>query len=122
MATLELSGLIQRRVVDILQPDVNRAGGITEVIKICAMAEAAGLLVVPHSNEAHNLHVIFSRPAHVCPVVEYFPDVEPDTGNELFWKIFSGLPSAINAEIVLGSAPGLGITPRESVIAALQQR
>jgi L-rhamnonate dehydratase len=76
--------LIDRRVVDILQPDMNRAGGITEGIKICALAEAAGLPVLPHSNEAHNIQVIFSRSAHVCPVIEYFPDVEPDTGNELF--------------------------------------
>lgn len=116
----DFAELINRRVVDILQPDVNRVGGITEAIKICAMAEAAGLPVVPHSNEAHNLHVIFSRSAHVCPVVEYFPDVEPDTGNELFWKIFSGLPSIENGELVLGDAPGLGIALRENVIAGLQ--
>ena len=69
---LEFKDLIDRRAVDILQPDVNRAGGITEVLKICALAEAAGLPVIPHSNEAHNLHVIFSQAAHVCPLVEIF--------------------------------------------------
>ena len=63
----EFRDLIARRAVDILQPDVNRVGGSTEAIKICAMAEAEGLPVIPHSNEAHNLHVIFSRAAHVCP-------------------------------------------------------
>ena len=99
---------------------VNRAGGITEAIKICAMAEAEGLPVVPHSNEAHNLHVIFSRSAHVCPVVEYFPNVEPDTGNELFWKIYSGLPSVKDGELSLGEAPGLGIALREDVVQKLQ--
>jgi L-alanine-DL-glutamate epimerase-like enolase superfamily enzyme len=113
--------LIRHRVVDILQPDVNRVGGITEVLKICAMAEAAGLPVVPHSNEAHNLHVAFSRSPHVCPVVEYFPNVEPDTGNELFWKMYSGLPTAANGELTLGDAPGLGITLREDVISALRR-
>ena len=112
--------LIDRRVVDILQPDVNRAGGITEAMKICAMAEAAGLPVVPHSNEAHNLHVIFSRAPHVCPVVEYFPDVEPDTGNELFWKLFAGLPVAAGGRLVMNDAPGLGIKIRNEVIADLE--
>src|SRR5581483_4982083 len=37
----EFYNLITRRAVDILQPDTNRAGGLTEVLKICAMAEAA---------------------------------------------------------------------------------
>ncbi len=117
----EFYELMRRRVVDILQPDVNRVGGITEAIKICAMAEAAGLPVVPHSNEAHNLHVIFSRAANVCPVVEYFPDVEPDTGNELFWKMFAGLPLARDGALTLGSAPGLGITLREENVSKLQR-
>ena len=112
--------LIDRRVVDILQPDVNRVGGITEAIKICAMAEAAGLPVVPHSNEAHNLHVIFSRSAHVCPVVEYFPEVEPDTGNELFWKLYEGLPVAVDGRLTMTDAPGLGIYLRKEVVADLE--
>lgn len=118
----DFAELIRNRVVDILQPDTNRVGGITEAIKICAMAEAAGLPVVSHSNEAHNLHVAFSRSPHVCPVVEYFPDVEPDTGNELFWKMFAGVPSAASGELTLGDAPGLGITLREDTIASLQSQ
>lgn len=112
--------LIDRRAVDILQPDLNRTGGITEGIKICALAEAAGLPVVPHSNEAHNLHVVFSRSTHVCPVVEYFPDVEPDTGNELFWKLFEGLPIASNGRLSIGDTPGLGIRLRTQEVANLQ--
>ena len=107
--------LLDRRVVDILQPDTNRAGGITEMIKICALAEAAGLPVVPHSNEAHNLHVAFSRAANVCPRIEYFPDVEPDTGNELFWKLFNGQPEARQGSLDAPEQPGLGITIDEEV-------
>jgi L-alanine-DL-glutamate epimerase-like enolase superfamily enzyme len=115
----EFKDLIERRAVDILQPDTNRAGGITEVVKLCALAEAASVPVIPHSNEAHNLHVIFSRPSHVCPLVEYFPDVEPDTGNELFWKLFRGLPTAVDGELALHAKPGLGIDVREDVVTDL---
>lgn len=115
----EFQELIQRRATDILQPDTNRAGGITEVIKICALAEAAGLPVVPHSNEAHNLHITFGRAAHVCPMVEYFPPVEPDTGNELFWKLFSGLPEASDGRLSAPTGPGLGIRVREEVVQGL---
>jgi len=115
----EFRELIDRRIVDILQPDVNRLGGITEAIKICAMAEAAGLPVVPHSNEVHNLHAIFSRSPHVCPVVEYSPDIEPDTGNELFWKLFDGLPKAVNGRLTMSDSPGLGVQLRKEVVANL---
>jgi L-rhamnonate dehydratase len=111
--------LIDRRAVDILQFDVNRAGGITEALKICALAEAAGLPTIPHSNEAHNLQVIFSRAPHVCPLVEYFPNVEPDTGNELFWKLFTGLPEAKAGTLAIGDSPGLGIGLQEDVVSQL---
>lgn len=107
----EFARLIARRATDVLQPDVNRVGGITEARKVCALAEAAGLPVVPHSNEAHNLVITFSQPAHVCPVIEYFPNVEPDTGNELFWKLFDG--NLEQEEGALGfdvSRPGLGVS------------
>jgi L-rhamnonate dehydratase len=99
--------LIEQRAADILQPDGNRVGGITEMKKICAMAEAVGLPIYPHSNEAHNFHVILSQSN--CPLVEYFPDREPDTGNELFWKIFRGESTVTDGYLPAPSAPGLGI-------------
>jgi len=99
--------LIEKRVADILQPDCNRVGGITAMKKICAMAEAAHLPIFPHSNEAHNLHIIVSQ--NNCPLIEYFPDVEPDTGNELFWKVFTGEPRAEDGHLIPSGRPGLGI-------------
>jgi L-rhamnonate dehydratase len=108
--------LIDRGAADILQPDLNRTGGITEGRKICALAEAAGLPVIPHSNEAHNLHLVYSQPATVCPVVEYFPDVEPDTGNELFWKLFRGNVRQVDGTLTLDATrPGLGVDIDEDV-------
>ncbi|MBP1779284.1 MAG: mandelate racemase, partial [candidate division NC10 bacterium] len=40
--------LINRRAVDILQPDLCAAGGFSELQKIIGMASAANLAVVPH--------------------------------------------------------------------------
>jgi D-galactarolactone cycloisomerase len=40
--------LINRRAVDIIQPDICAAGGFTEMTKILAMASAANIPVVPH--------------------------------------------------------------------------
>lgn len=111
--------LIDIGAADILQPDANRVGGITEMKKICALAEAAGLPVYPHSNEAHNFHVILSQPN--CPLVEYFPNVEPDTGNELFWKVFTGEPTAVDGHLTPTNTPGLGIGVNRAAVKKLKR-
>jgi galactonate dehydratase len=41
--------LIERELVDVIQPDTGRAGGITQLKKIAAMAEAHHIMVAPHS-------------------------------------------------------------------------
>jgi L-rhamnonate dehydratase len=115
----DFAELIRLGACDILQPDMNRVGGLTEGRKIAALAETAGLPLVPHSNEAHNLALVFSQAPTVCPVVEYFPDVEPDTGNELFWKLFEHNVVAKAGELRYGDRPGLGVTLREDVAAEL---
>lgn len=40
---------IQRGLVDVIQPDTGRAGGITQMRKMAAMAEANFITVAPHS-------------------------------------------------------------------------
>lgn len=99
--------LITRHITRYLQPDANRVGGITVMNKLCALAEVHHLDVYPHSNESHNLHVIASHAT--CPIMEYFPNVEPDTGNELFWRVFSGEPEATEGYVTPSNRPGLGI-------------
>lgn len=109
--------VIEAEAAHVLQPDVNRVGGITEARKIFALAAAHDLPVVPHSNELHNLHLVISQ--QNAPIAEYFPDVEPDTGNELFWKIFEGAPVAQDGHVELSEQPGLGLSLRESELEQL---
>ena len=40
--------IVQRRAVDIIQPDISRAGGFTEGRRICALAAANHVRVIPH--------------------------------------------------------------------------
>ncbi len=59
----EFSRLIDERVVTILQPDLSKTGGITEFMKIAAMASAHKLAVHPHTsmtglNMAASIHVL----------------------------------------------------------------
>ena len=100
--------LIGRRAVDIVQLDVNRAGGITEARKIWAMAAAQDLPVLPHAGQMHNYHLIMSHMN--SPITEYFPPPAgfPDP-NELFWTSFIGEPLVQDGYITLPETPGLGI-------------
>jgi L-alanine-DL-glutamate epimerase-like enolase superfamily enzyme len=50
--------LLERDAVDVLQPDVHRCGGLTELRRIADMAGAHGLPVVPHTGTNPTLHFI----------------------------------------------------------------
>ena len=45
----EFAPVIERRAVDIAQPDICHAGGLWETRKIAAMAESAGIGLAPHN-------------------------------------------------------------------------
>jgi galactonate dehydratase len=69
MATVYgLRDLIEKDLVDIVQPDTGRAGGITQMKKIAAMAEAHHIMMAPHSGslgpvaEYAALHVMAAIP------------------------------------------------------------
>jgi L-rhamnonate dehydratase len=99
--------LITAGAVDVIQFDTNRVGGLTQARKICALAEAAGIPVVPHAGQLHNYHLVVSQPA--CPMAEYFPPGLVDVGNELPHLLFAGEPVAESGEITLPDVAGLGL-------------
>jgi L-alanine-DL-glutamate epimerase-like enolase superfamily enzyme len=102
--------LIDAGAVDILQPDVNRIGGITEARKVWALAATYGLRVIPHAGQSHNYHLVIS--SFQSPMAEYFPspaDGAPLDDDTLFWDLFEGEPRAANGHIALSGEPGLGV-------------
>lgn len=53
--------LLEMGCCDIIQPDVNWCGGLTEMIKISALADAHGALVVPHGSSVYSYHFVITR-------------------------------------------------------------
>ena len=101
--------LIEAKAVDYIQFDTNRVGGISQARKIAALAEAHSIPVIPHAGQMHNYHVVMA--SLNSPMAEYFPVVDVEVGNELFWYIFKGEPKAKDGFIDLDeSTPGLGLT------------
>jgi L-rhamnonate dehydratase len=108
--------LLEARAVDYIQFDTNRVGGLTQARKIAALAEAHSIPVVPHAGQMHNYHVVMA--SLNSPMAEYFPPVEVEVGNELFWYIFKGEPLAQGGFVDLDDdTPGLGLTVDEEKLA-----
>src|SRR5208282_198871 len=105
--------LLEARAVDYIQFDTNRVGGITQARKIAALAEAYSVPVIPHAGQMHNYHVVMA--SLNSPMAEYFPRVDVEVGNELFWYIFQGEPIAKDGHINLDdNTPGLGLSIDEA--------
>lgn len=100
--------LLEARALDYVQFDTNRVGGLTQARKIAALAEAYSIPVIPHAGQMHNYHLVMA--SFNSPMAEYFPVVDVEVGNELFWYIFRGEPRAENGSIDLNDdVPGLGL-------------
>jgi L-rhamnonate dehydratase len=105
--------LLEAHALDYIQFDTNRVGGITQARKIAALAEAHSVPVIPHAGQMHNYHIVMA--SLNSPMAEYFPFVDIEVGNELFWYIFEGEPKAKDGHVDLDdSTPGLGLTINES--------
>jgi L-alanine-DL-glutamate epimerase-like enolase superfamily enzyme len=107
--------LIEARAVDVIQFDTNRVGGLTAARKIAVLAEAHSIPVIPHAGQMHNYHVVMA--SLNSPMAEFFPPVDVEVGNELFWYIFKGEPMAKDGFIDLDEkTPGLGLTIDEQAL------
>jgi L-rhamnonate dehydratase len=111
--------LLAARAVDYIQFDTNRVGGITQARKISALAESYSVPVIPHAGQMHNYHVVMA--SLNSPLAEYFPIVDVEVGNELFWYIFDGEPKANDGFVDLDdNLPGLGLAVNEKALAKFE--
>lgn len=93
--------IIEKQAVDIIQPDIGRAGGVSEVRKICTLASVYGIPVILHGSGAPAYHVAVSTPN--CPCAEYI-DMFAGGGT----PYFTGEPRPKDGLIELSEAPGFG--------------
>jgi galactonate dehydratase len=103
--------LFRRRAADYIQPDVSHAGGIMELKKIAAIAEANYIPFAPHNPSGPVANAATLQLAACCPnfcILEImYSDVE--------WRKFVTNENLQyeNGRIKIGDAPGLGIELNE---------
>lgn len=104
--------LLDAGACDVLQPDISWAGGITEMVKICAIASAYDIPVIPHGHSVRaTVNLIASQPAPLCPLLEYL--VKWNVINQFFLK-YPLQP--VNGVVQIPDQPGLGMDLDEAKI------
>jgi len=100
--------LIQRKCVDILQPDITWVGGLTEARKIVNMASAYDIPVIPHGSSVFSYHLQFANTN--CPMAEFLI-MSPDADKivPLFGNLFKEEPLPKNGYIDVPNKPGWGV-------------
>jgi L-alanine-DL-glutamate epimerase-like enolase superfamily enzyme len=90
--------MIEAHSIDIIMIDLNRVGGISNWMKVAAMAEAFNLPVVSHLFPEIHVHLVSAIPNGLT--VEYMP---------WSFRLFEEVPVPVNGELVVPTKPGLGL-------------
>jgi len=113
--------LIEEEIVDVIQPDAGRIGGISQLMKIAAMAEAHYISVAPHSGslgpvaEYAAIHVLAAIPNGL--ILERVHDDVP-----VRYDLVQPHIETVDGYIQVPDRPGLGVDIDEDVVAANPSR
>ncbi|PHH67403.1 hypothetical protein CDD81_11 [Ophiocordyceps australis] len=103
--------LIQDGNIDIIQPDVMWLGGLTELLKVSAMAAAYDVPVVPHASGPYSYHFVVSQPN--APFQEYLANsADGRSVLPVFGDLFVDEPVPVGGvlETKALDKPGFGLT------------
>ena len=109
------NNLIASGAIDIVQPDLMWCGGMTEALRIGALAAQKGVPIVPHAGGVYSYH--FAAAFATVPFVEYC--ITSPGGDEIhpvFGDMFEGEPLPVDGKITLSDRPGWGIELRRDKV------
>ena len=95
--------MINHRAVDILQPDALIMGGVTEFMKVAALAQANDLDIAPHGAQEVHIHLVTAISNGL--ILEYYRDsVDPMHGN-----MYKETLTIKDGYVYAPDRPGLGL-------------
>lgn len=102
---LDVLPFLQQNLLAVLQVDPEWCRGVTDLVRMCALAEPFGVPVIPHGHGLHAaLHVVASQSPAVCPRMEYLYLHMPERHH---FEI--GPPAPKGGSFALPAGPGFGI-------------
>jgi len=100
--------LLEMGCADILQPDVGWCGGITELARISALADAHGKLVIPHGSSVYSYHFVVTR--HNSPFAEFLMMAPgADEVVPMFTPLLLDEPVPVGGRMKVPDRPGFGV-------------
>lgn len=102
--------LLEMGCCDLIQPDVGWCGGVTELIKISALADAHGALVVPHGSSVYSYHFVITR--QNSPFAEFLMMApKADEVVPMFTPLLLDEPVPVNGRMKASALdkPGFGV-------------
>lgn len=111
--------LFEKRLVDVIQPDLCHAGGITETKKIAAMAEAYYVQVAPHSPQGP---VSTAAAAHLALAIPNFLILEFVRSAPYRDRVLKEPWIVRDGHLEVPESPGLGVDLDEEALAASPAR
>ena len=112
-----VKALLDARAVDVLQVDVTWAGGLSEMTKICALASAYDIPVIPHHGGWPSTHLIASQSLTACPMQEWL--IQFGRAPNVFYK---HKLNPVAGHIEVPNAPGLNMDLAEEGLTVLEER
>lgn len=100
--------LLEMECCDIIQPDVGWCGGLTELIRISALADARGVLVIPHGSSVYSYHFVTTR--HNSPFAEFLMMApQADRVVPMFDPLLLDEPVPVGGRMKVPDTPGFGV-------------
>lgn len=111
--------LIERGGLRIIQPDVARAGGISEAVRIAALAESRGVRIIPH---CWSTDILVAATLHFISTLRDCPYLELNvTDNPLRTELLIDPIRPRDGIVTVPERPGLGIELNEETIERYRQ-
>ena len=104
--------MIERRAVDIIQPDICYVGGITRALEVAAMGAAAGLPCTPHSANLSMVTLFTMHFLGAIPNAGKYLEFSIEGRDYYPWQegLFRNWPYSIrDGKVTIPSAPGWGV-------------
>lgn len=112
-----IKALLDAKAVDVLQADVTWAGGISEMVKICALASAHDIPVIPHHGGWPSTHLIASQALTTCPMQEWL--FQAGWHSNVFYK---HKLTPVDGHIELPTTPGLNMDLADDGITIVEEK
>ena len=106
----EIREWLERGRVAVVQPNIGRGGGLTEIRRIADMCELYGAEVIPHGWKTGITSAVGRHFQAACPAAPLFEYVSPHVfDSPLRRELVSPEPTLVDGFMALPTAPGLGI-------------